>query len=162
MGTRADFYVGRGPNARWVGSIAWDGHPGSITPHSEETEILPVIGKQHKEGHWPKGGHLFQSKTEKDFLSRLERFFQFRTDVTLPERGWPWPWENSNTTDYAYAFDGGKVYGTCFGHGWWLATKPEPDGEGDAPKISDWPDMSKLKNVAFGGPRSGLIVISAP
>lgn len=27
MGTRADFYVGRGPEAEYLGSIAWDGHP---------------------------------------------------------------------------------------------------------------------------------------
>jgi hypothetical protein len=28
MGTRADFYVGRGETAEWLGSIAWDGNPG--------------------------------------------------------------------------------------------------------------------------------------
>jgi len=27
MGTRADFYVGRGEQAEWLGSIAWDGYP---------------------------------------------------------------------------------------------------------------------------------------
>jgi len=27
MGTRADFYVGRGETAEWVGSVAWDGYP---------------------------------------------------------------------------------------------------------------------------------------
>jgi hypothetical protein len=27
MGTRADFYVGRGPNAEWLGSINYDGMP---------------------------------------------------------------------------------------------------------------------------------------
>lgn len=30
MGTRADFYVGRGEQAEWLGSIAWDGNPGAI------------------------------------------------------------------------------------------------------------------------------------
>lgn len=27
MGTRADFYVGRGVDAQWLGSIAYDGYP---------------------------------------------------------------------------------------------------------------------------------------
>lgn len=26
MGTRADFYIGRGPDAEWLGSVAWDGY----------------------------------------------------------------------------------------------------------------------------------------
>lgn len=27
MGTRADFYVGRGKDAEWIGSVAFDGYP---------------------------------------------------------------------------------------------------------------------------------------
>ncbi len=27
MGTRADFYVGLGEQAEWLGSVAWDGNP---------------------------------------------------------------------------------------------------------------------------------------
>ncbi len=27
MGTRADFYTGRGQTAQWLGSIAWGGYP---------------------------------------------------------------------------------------------------------------------------------------
>lgn len=30
MGTRADFYVGRGTEAEWIGSIALDGYPDGI------------------------------------------------------------------------------------------------------------------------------------
>ena len=30
MGTRADFYVGRGESAEWLGSVAWDGNPRGI------------------------------------------------------------------------------------------------------------------------------------
>jgi len=26
MGTRADFYVGMGKDAEWLGSVAWDGY----------------------------------------------------------------------------------------------------------------------------------------
>lgn len=122
MGTRADFYVGRGKSAKWVGSIAFDGYPDGITPYSEKTENW--LGyTQHLSDEWPTNEHLFDSITEEQFLSRLKRFFQYRDDVTLPEEGWPWPWDDSNTTDYSYAFDEGKVWGTCFGRGWWQANK---------------------------------------
>jgi hypothetical protein len=30
MGTRADFYIGRGTEAEWLGSVAWDGYPGGV------------------------------------------------------------------------------------------------------------------------------------
>jgi hypothetical protein len=117
MGTRADFYVGRGETAEWVGSIAWDGYPEGIMPHAAEKKrawvdgpLMPAAAK------WPVGAHLFDATTEQEFRERVARFFEYREDVTLPENGWPWPWENSQTTDYAYAFDGGKVYASCFGH----------------------------------------------
>ena len=159
MGTRADFYIGRGKNAKWLGSIAWDGHPDSINPHSKETEE-PYHGYiRHKSEEWPAGEHLFDSKTEDQFKQRLTRFFQYRDDVTLPEQGWPWPWENSNTTDYAYAYDEGKVYGTCFGHGWWIAPE-EPDEENDSPKDIEWPNMDTSSSAPAGDNRSGVMMIT--
>ena len=63
MGTRADFYVGRGENAEWLGSIAWDGYP----------ERIPnTILAQHNEA-----------------VYRLEvgLFLGDRNDATLPEMG---------------------------------------------------------------------------
>ena len=30
MGTRADFYIGKGTDAEWLGSIAWNGYPDGI------------------------------------------------------------------------------------------------------------------------------------
>ncbi len=30
MGTRADFYIGRGPTAEWIGSLPLDGYPEGI------------------------------------------------------------------------------------------------------------------------------------
>ena len=50
-----------------------------------------------------------------------------RDDKSLPEDGWPWPWDTSSTTDYAYAFDDGKVYASCFGGSWFVATEECPD-----------------------------------
>lgn len=161
MGTRADFYIGRGKNAQWLGSIAFDGNSDAITPNSEETEELWTGYTRHKDAKWPKNGHLFDSETEEQFKERLARFFRYRTDVTLPEQGWPWPWENSNTTDYAYAFDGGKVFGTRFGHGWWPAHE-EPTEDNDHPKDIEWPDMSTSDQAPLGSNRSGVILVTAP
>lgn len=135
MGTRADFYVGRGEQAEWLGSIAWDGYPDGV-----DKVVL-------------------RAKSEPAYRRALSRFFEDRTDVTLPEQGWPWPWDNSQTTDYAYAFDGGKVYGSCFGHKWFNAMKPEREDHGDD-KPTVFPDMTSRQKVTMGK-RSGVIVIGA-
>ena len=141
MGTRADFYVGRGPDAEWIGSIAYDGYPDGI----------PDM--------------LKRSSHEKRFREQVEKFYVDRDDVTLPEDGWPWPWVTSATTDYAYAFDAGKVWGSGFGRPWWEAASDEPkaydeDGEeivleGDPPVF---PDMTDKQNVTLG-PRSGVMFL---
>ena len=163
MGTRADFYVGRGEDAEWLGSIAWDGYPDGLSPYLAETETpgWPGARPRHKSGAWPEGEGLLEAKTEEEFRSRLERFFQYRDDVTLPHQGWPWPWETSHTTDFAYAFDGGKVYASCFGKSW-RDPLIEEDWDDDQQPTPVFPDMTDRKNVQFGGKRSGLMVISAP
>lgn len=186
MGTRADFYIGRGENAEWIGSIAWDGYPDGID------------------------GAVRTAKTEEDFRQAVMKFFADRDDVTLPAAGWPWPWEDSRTTDYAYAFDGGQVYYSGFGHEWtesmydareleydhdegkWascyrgddyldLSKIPHPEGmkpkntyeglfdletkqyvrvrEFRKEKSAVFPNMKDKQNVKFGGPGSGLIVL---
>lgn len=139
MGTRADFYVGRGKQAEWIGSIAWDGG-----------EIPEAVAK---------------AKTEKTYRKRVAEFLTERDDATLPEQGWPWPWNDSGTTDIAYAFDSGRVYRAC-GYPemyWWRADQLHPsNGEQEKTpgKPAEWPDMSAKKNVTFGK-GSGLMVIAA-
>ena len=81
MGTRADFYVGRGEKAEWIGSIAWDGYPDGM-PDS-----------------------LLAATSTEGYLQEVTDFFKERDDVTLPEDGWPWPWDDSGTTDYSYTLD---------------------------------------------------------
>jgi hypothetical protein len=134
MGTRADFYVGRGEQAEWLGSIAWDGNP--------------------------KGIHeaVLRSMTETEFRGQVREFLSQREDRSLPEDGWPWPWENSRTTDYAYAFDGGAVYASCFGREWFDPTKPRPDQD-DLPKTALFPDMSGGKRRELFGAHSGVMVL---
>ena len=139
MGTRADFYVGRGKQAEWIGSITWDGYPGGISPE------------------------VFAVTTERDYRAAVAEFFSERDDVTHPSEPWPWPWENSATTDYAYAFDAGTVYASSFGHAW-FEVKPDADCYGEPEEDGDqtvvFPDMTDRKgdwNHIMS--RSGLIVV---
>lgn len=134
MGTRADFYVGRGANAEWLGSIAFDGYP---TGHP--SDVIPAT-------------------TEADYRARVAKMLAGVYHATLPEHGWPWPWDDSRTSDYAYAWDAGRVWG----HGccWFDATMIEPEeDEHECAGEGAFPDMSSRKAVTFGK-RSGLIVIS--
>ena len=153
MGTRADFYVGRGVDSEWLGSIAWDGYPSGINLTEPEKGILGtrIIAK------WGKGKHLFDSTREEDFRHRVGQFFEHRDDVTTPDRGWPWPWETSHTTDYADAFDGGKVYASCFGHEWFDPKEPESESSASE-NTALFPNMKERQNVTFGA-RSGVIIL---
>lgn len=130
MGTRADFYVKKENQMTWLGSIGWDGYPDGIN------------------------SEVFEATTEEEFKEKINAFFSERDDVSLPANGWPWPWNDSSTTDYAYIFENNKVMGSCFGAGVFDPLKNEDD-EGELP---EFPNMSNLKNVAFGK-KSGLIVI---
>jgi len=134
MGTRADFYVGRGKDAEWLGSIAWDGHPDSI----------------------PEG--IRTAKDSSEFRDRVAGFLSARDDATTAKQGWPWPWNDSRTTDYSYAYEGGQVYGTSFGRGWWPADRPEPEEDPTDAKV-DFPDMSARSNFVPCGKRSGVILL---
>lgn len=146
MGTRVDFYVGRGESAEWLGSYPWDGYPGGV---------FDGLGAQA----------LFAEPlpTEAEWRSWVTEWLGSPDNAgksTLPEHGWPWPWDNSATTDYAYAWDGGVIYGSSFGAPWF---RVDPDVENygepdeDAGERPVWPDMASRKAVTFG-PRSGVIV----
>lgn len=134
MGTRADFYVGRGVEAEWIGSIAWDGYPGGL----KDTGIV-------------------KATTEAQWRELVAEMLKARDDGTTPDQGWPWPWENSHTTDYAYAFENGRVYGSCFGHKWFDARRREPEDHGDD-KPTVFPDMKARQKVTLGK-RSGVLII---
>jgi hypothetical protein len=137
MGTRADFYIGDGQDAEWLGSVAWDGYEWAEKPASA----------------------IASAKTAQDFRNAVAELLAGRKDATLPIQGWPWPWNTSHTTDYAYAFLGDGVKFSVFGRPWAMPGEEETDDEptGDSP---DFPDMSARKNVTFGA-RSGVIVFGA-
>jgi len=138
MGTRADFYKGRGANAEWIASIAWDGYPDGVPDNVKS------------------------AKTEEDYAAALSDFLSTRDDVTHPDDGWPWPWESSHTTDFAYAFDSGQVFAACFGSGWLPADNiPEDDDVWENAGTVDFPDMKHRQKVTYGK-RSGVLVFTAP
>lgn len=87
MGTRADFFIGAGKNAEWIGSVAWDGYEWA---NKKECDLV-------------------KSDTKNKFVDAVLDIFKDRDDVTLPVDGWPWPWDDSNLTDYTYYFKNGKV-----------------------------------------------------
>lgn len=109
MGTRADFYVGRGKKAEWVGSIAWDGSLKGLRENGDAHEI---------------SARIIGATNEADFRKAVNEFICAREDGTAPAQGWPWPWETSASTDYAYAWDDG-VWMSHFGAPWRDATGPE-------------------------------------
>ena len=133
MGTRADFYVGRGKKAEWLGSIAWDGYPGGLPEK------------------------LLRATNLETFRANVEKFFKERKDVTRPAQGWPWPWGDSGTTDFSYAFDRKRVFISQFGGSWYgpKAKRIPKVGTGKA----EFPDMSTQKNVTLDSQRSGLIIL---
>jgi len=88
MGTRADFYIGTGKKAEWIGSVAWDGY----------------LWAERKDGH----ENITEANTEAKFREAVAKLSS-RGDFTSPEMGWPWPWTDSAGTDYAYCFSDGKV-----------------------------------------------------
>ncbi len=127
MGTRSDFYLNRGPAARYLGSLALDSHP----------EGLP--------------DSLLEARTEADFVREVEALL---SEHGIPgESGWPWPWRDSATTDYAYAFHEGavRVRTGSLWHDW---SPEEGLVEREADEALDLPDM--LGTIEAQGPRARL------
>lgn len=156
MGTRADFYVGRGEKAEWIGSVAWDGY----------VQAIPE--------------DILLTSSEEEFRQQVTQFLTGRDDKTTPDMGWPWPWEDSNTTDYTYAFDPqeGRVFATHFGRGWKLGEQVVKDA---ADKTSNYyedggyyengdywceerrivfPNMEHIQNVSLGK-NSGIMIFTS-
>ena len=149
MGTRADFYIGRGVNAEWIGSRAYDGHP-----------------------YWYKNRQpVFGATTEKTFRLAVRDMIDDDAECTMtrPEDGWPWPWTNSKTTDYAYAYDDGRVFFSCFGSRWVEYVEPIDNESQDGGFLTDneideepgavFPDMSTEKAAPLGSSRQGGMVL---
>lgn len=133
MGTRADFYIGRGQDAEWLGSVAWDGYEWK----DEDSDLM-------------------KAKTPDEFRAAVAAIEAERDDFTTPAEGWPWPWDDSNTTDYAYVLHDGKVTAYRFGREHFTNEAGEIDSREE--RVDWFPDMSARKNVQLGR-KSGVILV---
>ena len=133
MGTRADFYIGKGRDANWLGSVGMDGNPEDIARHLS-LDLSQTIA------------------SENDWVESVNMVFTAHPEHTLPEMGWPWPWDDSNTTDYAYTYDEGKVWVSCFGTRWvslrWALEEEDAWDKMEGSQLA-LPDMSAIKNIRY-------------
>ena len=164
MGTRADFYVGSGETAKWLGSIGFDGYPTGID--KSIFEIDPERTYQ---------------QNEETYRKSVNSFLESVDHGTLPTQGWPWPWPDSHLTDYAYTFVNGKVMCSRFGGEWFAIDLADPSlGDQTTEDAADqyranctvqcplctykmhpatiFPNMTQVQNIAQDS-RSGLLLI---
>jgi hypothetical protein len=143
MGTRADFFVGIGPAAEWIGSVAYDG------------------------GWRDAGAGPLSATTEAEFRAAVEHLLlTWSRPVTRPEEGWPWPWEDFRATDYAYAWDPARgAVASRSGRAWVTSQqlKENSDCIYESARLRDdeVPDMSKGKKADVLA-KSGLMLLKVP
>lgn len=85
MGTRCDFYAGRGLDAVYLGSIGHDAYVDAMASR-------------------------FEGVTDRAGFDRcLAAVFAEYGEISA-KNGWPWPWKTSATTDTVVAFDEGRCW----------------------------------------------------
>lgn len=94
MGTKADFYIGVGEDAKWIGSVDQDGYPDAIP-----AEILIQINEI-----------MFEELVVEFLQSRKPRSY-----ISSEGDKWPWLWSDSRMTDYAYIFFQARVVMSHYG-----------------------------------------------
>lgn len=135
MSTKADFYIRKNKEMKWLGSIHSEGHPNNI----------PSIIKN--------------SRNIVDYIDNVQKFLKNKNDGVLGFEGafWPWPWKNSSKTEYSYTFDNGYFYISHQGGPWCRTHEIKGIEYPSIPKISFFPDMSKIK-MPIIAKNSGLIL----
>jgi hypothetical protein len=113
MSITADFYDGRGPHARWLGSLQH---------HADPAGVLAA----------PPGRLALTATDPAAFADAVEDLllvWEEHTDIGNafpPADGWPWTWPDSSMTDWVYAFDNGHPWAR--GDQGWVALDPHtPD-----------------------------------
>jgi hypothetical protein len=133
MSSRADFYIGRGQDMRWLGSIAMDGYPDQFlrpqNPERREWDLLSRDMQAHVERpayylDLPFNENpLVLAQTPDEFLTAVMEIIDSRDDGTPAELGWPWPWNSSAGSRFVYAFDEGELWVSQSGGPWYQPQK---------------------------------------
>lgn len=97
--TTHDFYLGRGPDAEWLGSVHLEGCA---------CNGLDEIERARSAGGFTTLVDFFLHAAEIDEAG----------EVTHAGREWPWPWPTSHGTDYVHAFDTDVVWTALRGDRW--------------------------------------------
>jgi hypothetical protein len=102
VSTKADFYDGSGPTARWLGSLRYDADPTAVTSLEPGRRALGATSPA-----------AFADAVA-DLLDAWEHHGIGYGHT--PSQGWPWLWSDSSLTDWVYATDTNAVWVTV-GHG---------------------------------------------
>lgn len=91
MGTRADFYLGRGERATWLGSISLNAAPARLAEGRTAPRVLAT-----------RSPHVFRAAARAIIRKSIVNGDAWSAGMGA---AWPWPWPTSEQTDYAYAWD---------------------------------------------------------
>jgi hypothetical protein len=136
MSTRADFYIGRGPDMQWLGSVGSDGFPDEqlrpTNPAWREYRLLPdvvqrAVDRPDTYRNMPFAENpLATAKTADEFRSAAHELIDGRDNGVPTEHGWPWPWNDSSGSNFVYAFDEGELW-VSSGGPWYQPHKGQAD-----------------------------------
>lgn len=141
MPTRADFYLGTGTGAEWLGSIGMDGYPSSVL-----AELSLDAGQS--------------IASADDWRESVAAVLGAHGEATHPDWGWPWPWDDSRTTDYAYTWTpDSPVLVSCFGSRWMTPQQLAAIADEDlVTRREVFPDMSARKEVRWDAGNAPMIL----
>lgn len=88
----ADFYLGRGPSAEYLGSLPTAGAP-------EDMQVWERFQSLTDENY-----------TAQDFREEVDDLRGETIKITEGPASWPWRYASSLDTPWAYVFDAGTVY----------------------------------------------------
>ncbi|WP_177215582.1 hypothetical protein [Actinokineospora terrae] len=113
----ADFYLGTGPQARWLGSLAESGHPSTLITLGGAPGMLTATTSDAYEAA-VEALLLGHDTTRPGFAFRAER-----------GEASSWPWLRTGSSGWwAYAFVDGRVRACLRGGPWFRPDPHQPDG----------------------------------
>lgn len=132
---KADFYIGLGQDARWLGSIRDGGHPA-------------VVAKDHDLFNMDGNVEDYDEDTFVELVNAILADVPDHVPVARADRNdlWPWTYDTSVGTAFTYAWNNGCIH--VFEHGYMVA-QHYPNG---ARRPSVFPSMVRKHPV---NPRAG-------